>query len=726
MPVLPRFAAGGGALVRVVNAVSDYAAVADGATVNNTPLTNAIAASVASSTTAKLYLPGGTYVIQQDSVFAWSLDVQASNIEIIGEAGKTVVKHPAGMPNSTVPLLRIDNRTNVTIRNIIFDGNWGNAVTTIATGSDGSAASSGTWNVTSTTGFPSSGTMYLVTPAGTQTITYTGKTSTTFTGCTGGTGTLIRGYKVGYLDAATGINHSTQSDPRNHLIQIRGSQNITIEDCVFRQSYGDFVWMGYSSDNDTLNYSGNIVISRCRGEMSARNGVTIGQKTEGVRVTDCTFTSIYATAFDTEPQGNDQAPRDIKVTRTKCGLWWNPNNGSRTVNSSMSITGSQPLAQGQENMARNYRITDCEFEGSIAISAASDVVLRGNRIVCDFPGACWSPINVDHFADDITIDDNYIYDRSPTNSAHPASINIEYEGSGALNWQPAGVVVKNNRIHALGGNKGIRVNGVGGAANGTSGGVYAQETNTSTSVTSTTLVRTGAGWTTDKWTGWSVRIGSAVGSVISNTSTTLTLTGWYTPTGEKAPTPSSGTYVIFQPTGVVDIDNNTIDCGTDGNTAGLYGIDILADRGGGRVRVRGNKLRNCDTYGIRVVAGTASTPLVYLEIADNVGWDDAATATFSYLVRINDPAYITKFVLRNNAPIGATFPVASLNGLSSATTPKAWLVHDGPAQQWEGYGSPESAVTAPVGSRYFRLDGGASTTSYVKETGSAATGWTAK
>ena len=363
MPVLPRFAAGGGALVRVVNAVSDYAAVADGATVNNTPLTNAIAASVASSTTAKLYLPGGTYVIQQDSVFAWSLDVQASNIEIIGEAGKTVIKHPAGMPNSTVPLLRIDNRTNVTIRNIIFDGNWGNAVTTIATGSDGSAASSGTWSVTSTTGFPSSGTMYLVTPAGTQTITYTGKTSTTFTGCTGGTGTLIRGYKVGYLDAATGINHTTQADPRNHLIQIRGSQNITIEDCVFRQSYGDFIWMGYSSDDDTLNYSSNITISRCRGDMSARNGVTIGQKTEDVTVSGCSFINVYATAFDTEPQGNDQAPRDVTIEKTKLGLWWNPNNAGRTVNSSLSISGSQPLAQGQENMARNYRVTKCAIAG---------------------------------------------------------------------------------------------------------------------------------------------------------------------------------------------------------------------------------------------------------------------------------------------------------------------------------------------------------------------------
>lgn len=43
-----------------------------------------------------------------------------------------------------------------------------------------------------------------------------------------------------------------------------------------------------------------------------------------------------------------------------------------------------------------------------------------------------------------------------------------------------------------------------------------------------------------------------------------------------------------------------------------------------------------------------------------------------------------------------------------------------------GSGSPESSVTAPVGSLYLRTDGGSGTTLYVKESGSGTTGWTAK
>lgn len=39
-----------------------------------------------------------------------------------------------------------------------------------------------------------------------------------------------------------------------------------------------------------------------------------------------------------------------------------------------------------------------------------------------------------------------------------------------------------------------------------------------------------------------------------------------------------------------------------------------------------------------------------------------------------------------------------------------------------GTGSPESAVTAPVGSMFVRSDGGASTTLYVKESGAGSTG----
>lgn len=43
-----------------------------------------------------------------------------------------------------------------------------------------------------------------------------------------------------------------------------------------------------------------------------------------------------------------------------------------------------------------------------------------------------------------------------------------------------------------------------------------------------------------------------------------------------------------------------------------------------------------------------------------------------------------------------------------------------------GSGTPESAVTAPVGSVYLRTDGSTSTTLYVKTSGTGNTGWTAK
>jgi len=43
-----------------------------------------------------------------------------------------------------------------------------------------------------------------------------------------------------------------------------------------------------------------------------------------------------------------------------------------------------------------------------------------------------------------------------------------------------------------------------------------------------------------------------------------------------------------------------------------------------------------------------------------------------------------------------------------------------------GNGTPEAVVTAPIGSLYSRLDGGANTTLYVKESGISNTGWVAK
>ena len=53
-----------------------------------------------------------------------------------------------------------------------------------------------TITVISTTGFPVSGTIFVVTAAGTQTVTYTGTTATTFTGASGGSGAMAIGNPV--------------------------------------------------------------------------------------------------------------------------------------------------------------------------------------------------------------------------------------------------------------------------------------------------------------------------------------------------------------------------------------------------------------------------------------------------------------------------------------------------------------------------------------------------
>lgn len=50
----------------------------------------------------------------------------------------------------------------------------------------------------------------------------------------------------------------------------------------------------------------------------------------------------------------------------------------------------------------------------------------------------------------------------------------------------------------------------------------------------------------------------------------------------------------------------------------------------------------------------------------------------------------------------------------------------GTVKDLAGSGTPEGAVTAPIGSTYRRTNGGAGTSFYVKESGTGNTGWVAK
>lgn len=71
-----------------------------------------------------------------------------------------------------------------------------NFSTTIASLSDSTFLPQSTINVLSALAFPSSGTLNVVTTAGPQPITYTGTTSTSFTGCSGGVGEMQTGNVV--------------------------------------------------------------------------------------------------------------------------------------------------------------------------------------------------------------------------------------------------------------------------------------------------------------------------------------------------------------------------------------------------------------------------------------------------------------------------------------------------------------------------------------------------
>lgn len=87
-------------------------------------------------------------------------------------------------------------------------------------------------------------------------------------------------------------------------------------------------------------------------------------------------------------------------------------------------------------------------------------------------------------------------------------------------------------------------------------------------------------------------------------------------------------------------------------------------------------------------------------------------------------ARLTPSEFRPEADIGLSLGVPTRR--FSSVYGVGFFVGDGTASWKAGNGSPEGVQTAPVGSIYSRLDGGAGTTFYVKESGAGNTGWVAK
>lgn len=75
-------------------------------------------------------------------------------------------------------------------------GDFRGLFTTVGAGSNGATLPQAVIAVASTTGFATTGTIYIYTTTGTQTVSYTGISGNTFTGCTGGTGVMSTGNNV--------------------------------------------------------------------------------------------------------------------------------------------------------------------------------------------------------------------------------------------------------------------------------------------------------------------------------------------------------------------------------------------------------------------------------------------------------------------------------------------------------------------------------------------------
>lgn len=140
------------------------------------------------------------------------------------------------------------------------------------------------------------------------------------------------------------------------------------------------------------------------------------------------------------------------------------------------------------------------------------------------------------------------------------------------------------------------------------------------------------------------------------------------------------------------------------NRALIANNSVEGDRGGGSVR-----------WGINFAPGSSGGGTSII-IMGNRG-----TGVASKGVSIPAGTYGTPPVV-----IGNSFPGASAPLSLGAATPVAVGGNDGSTRLFTGSGTPESVVTAPIGSIYMRTDGGAATSMYVKESGTSNTGWVGK
>ncbi len=445
--------------------IVDYGANQDDPAANHLALNTAC--ELASSWGGEVFVPAGEWQVDglPGALGAWA--VLGNNYRIRGVRGQSWIKLKGEQPSAPCVTVLVDGNRGIEFCDIGFDGNWGNGRTSVAMSMVGLSLPQGTIEVAEgTDNFPTPettpGTFWIVLADGdAQEITYTGKTVGSFTGCTGGSGIIQRGALIGRQDSLDGINHGAQADPKSHGVMLRSAVDVRFEHCIWRQCYGDGVWIGAS---DTKLYaSKDVTFADCRMDVCARNGISLAGICSEIKI-DCTrFENIFVQAVDCEPV--ETWVRDVTVRDSFLGGWWNPGNSNRSINAPLSIAGGKDTIQWRETAARQFRILNCQLQGAAVLSGCANVVIRDCSFVSAWDGGGDPLVYIIGHVDDVWIVDNHLYSRvTPVPGRPDAVIVARHNGYEHRNVQPTGVHIKGNQIHGRNGRNGIWITGPGGGA----------------------------------------------------------------------------------------------------------------------------------------------------------------------------------------------------------------------------------------------------------------------
>ena len=178
----------------------------------------------------------------------------------------------------------------------------------------------------------------------------------------------------------------------------------------------------------------------------------------------------------------------------------------------------------------------------------------------------------------------------------------------------------------------------------------------------------------------------------------------------------------------VTLAGNIIQAGTVGSAGSEYGIRV--DHTQGDVLVRGNRIHSPNGHGLYCISSSSTARFV----VDGNVFEHSGSASYAAILRGVALAKFTGNLINASAGTALSITTDGSNPVAHFAWDRSNTIEAGAVAisyanvtkatgELIGSGSPASVVTAPIGTTYTNLSGGAGTTLFRKESGSGNTGW---